>query len=53
MNKTKEVSIIIPVYNIENYLKQCLDSVINQSFKNTEIIIVNDCSTDGSGDIIT
>ncbi len=52
MNKTKEVSIIIPVYNIEKYLRQCLDSVTNQSFQNTEIIIINDCSTDGSYNII-
>jgi glycosyltransferase involved in cell wall biosynthesis len=49
----KPVSIIIPVYNIAPYLKHCLDSIILQTFKNTEIIIVNDCSTDGSGDIIT
>lgn len=52
MNKIKEVSIIIPVYNIKKYLRQCLDSVINQSFQNTEIIIINDCSTDGSYNII-
>ena len=39
------VSVIIPVYNIgEKYLRHCLESVINQSYKNIEIIIVNDCS---------
>ena len=43
-----KISVIIPVYNVEKYLKQCLDSVINQSYKNLEIIIVDDWSTDNS-----
>ena len=42
------VSIIIPVYNREKYLRKTLESIINQSYKNLEIIIVNDCSTDNS-----
>lgn len=42
------VSIIIPVYNIEKYLSRCLKSVINQTYKNLEIIIINDGSTDKS-----
>ena len=46
------VSLIIPVYNVEQYLKQCLDSVINQTFKDIEIIIINDCSSDNSLKII-
>lgn len=46
------VSVIIPVYNVEKYLRLCLDSVINQTFKNIEIIIVNDCSPDNSAAII-
>ena len=46
-----KVSIIIPVYNVEKHLKQCLDSVINQSLKEIEIICVNDESTDSSLDI--
>lgn len=46
------VSIIIPVYNVENYLDKCLDSVINQTYKNLEIVIVNDGSTDNSENII-
>lgn len=45
------ISIIIPVYNVKPYLKQCIESVINQSYENLEIIIVNDGSTDGSGSI--
>lgn len=41
------ISVIIPVYNVENYLKRCIDSIITQTYKNIEIIIVNDGSTDG------
>ena len=47
-----KVSIIIPVYNTEQYLKQCFDSVINQTFQDIEIIVVNDGSTDNSVNII-
>ena len=43
-----KVSIIVPVYNIENYLRECLDSVVNQTLKEIEIICVNDGSTDNS-----
>ncbi len=46
------LSIIIPVYNMEKYLERCLESVINQSYKNIEIIIINDGSTDNSHQII-
>ena len=45
------LSIIIPVYNTEKYLSQCLESVCCQTYKNLEIILVNDGSTDGSGHI--
>ena len=43
-----KVSVIIPVYNVENYLRECLDSVVNQTLKDIEIICINDCSTDNS-----
>ena len=45
-------SIIIPVYNVENYLRDCLDSMLNQSFADWEAICVNDGSTDGSSTIL-
>ena len=47
-----KISIIVPVYNVEKYLKECLDSIVNQTLKDIEIICVNDGSTDNSLDII-
>lgn len=48
----KKVSVIIPVYNVERYLARCIDSCINQTYNNVEIICVNDGSTDGSLNIL-
>lgn len=45
------ISIIVPVYNVERYLRECIDSLINQTYKKIEIIIVDDGSTDNSGKI--
>lgn len=45
------VSIIIPIYNVETYLRECLDSVLTQTFTDWECIMVDDCSTDGSAAI--
>ncbi len=47
-----KVSIIIPTYNVEQYLRQCMDSVVNQTLKEIEIICINDGSTDGSLSIL-
>lgn len=47
-----KISIVTTVYNIEKYIKRCLDSLISQTYKNIEIILVNDCSTDTSMDIV-
>lgn len=48
---TPTISIIIPIYNMEQFLGRCLDSVVNQTYDSLEIILVNDGSTDSSGDI--
>lgn len=45
------ISIVIPVFNVEKYIEECLDSVITQTYKNLEIIIVNDGSTDNSSNL--
>lgn len=50
-NIKANISVIIPVYNVEKYLLECLDSVINQTYKNLQIILVDDGSTDSSGKI--
>ena len=47
-----KISVIIPVYNTKDYLYKCLDSVLNQSLDEMEILVVDDGSTDGSSDIL-
>ena len=51
MEKIK-ISIIVPIYNTENYLEECLESLINQTYFNIEIICIDDCSEDGSASIL-
>ncbi|MFP3154180.1 glycosyltransferase [Lachnospiraceae bacterium ZAX-1] len=51
MNKKELISIAIPIFNVEAYLKECLDSVLNQTYQNIEVILINDGSTDNSLDI--
>ena len=50
--KNEKVSVIVPVYNVEKYLEKCLNSIVNQTYKNIEIILVNDGSTDNSLEIM-
>ena len=45
------ISVIIPVYNVEEYIIRCLDSVVSQTYKNIEVLLVDDGSTDSSGAI--
>lgn len=48
----KKISVIVPAYNVEKYIRRCLDSLVNQTYPNLEVIVVNDGSTDRTGDII-
>ncbi len=50
--KMKKVSVVIPVYNKEKYLRRCLDSLLKQTLQEIEVLVINDGSTDGSEDII-
>ena len=47
-----KVSVVIPVYNTEEYLRQCMDSIVNQTLEDIEIICIDDGSTDGSAEIL-
>lgn len=47
------ISVVVPVYNVEKYLSRCVDSILAQTYENLEIILVNDASTDTSGEIIS
>lgn len=50
--QNKLITVVVPIYNVEKYIKQCLDSLVNQTYKNLEIICVDDCGTDNSMNIV-
>lgn len=52
MQNLELISVIVPVYNVEKYIRECLDSIVNQTYKNLQIILVDDGSTDNSGKIL-
>ena len=49
---SEKISVVVPVFNIEKYVERCAYSILNQTYANLEIIMVDDGSTDGSGKII-
>ena len=51
MEKNIKVSVIVPIYNVEEYLNECLDSIVNQTLKEIEVIMVDDGSQDSSAKI--
>ncbi len=51
MDTISKISIIVPIYNVEKYLSKCIDSIVNQTYKHIEILLVNDGSTDNSEEI--
>ncbi|MBM6691184.1 glycosyltransferase [Fusobacterium mortiferum] len=52
MNRDIKISVIVPVYNVEKYIKQCLESIVNQTYRNLEVIVVNDGTKDNSMEIV-
>ncbi|MBQ1468132.1 MAG: glycosyltransferase family 2 protein, partial [Solobacterium sp.] len=48
MNEKEMISVIIPVYNVKDYIDECMESVVHQTYKDLEILLINDGSTDGS-----
>ena len=51
IDKNPEISIIVPVYNTEKYISRCIESILNQTFKDFELILIDDGSQDRSGEI--
>ncbi len=51
MKKVADISVIVPIYNVEEYLAECLDSIVSQTKQDFEVIMVDDGSTDSSGEI--
>ena len=51
MKEALKISVIVPVYNAETYLRECLDSIVEQTYRNLEVLLINDGSTDGSPEI--
>ncbi|GLU52715.1 glycosyl transferase [Dyadobacter frigoris] len=51
MTKQTKISVIVPVYNVQNFINKCIESILNQSFTEFELILINDGSTDNSGTI--
>ena len=51
MNTNMKITVIVPVYNVRKYLKRCVNSILNQSFPVFEVLLIDDGSTDGSGDL--
>ena len=49
---SQKVSVVVPVYKVEKYINRCIDSILEQTYKNLEIILVNDGSPDNCGRII-
>ena len=47
----KKISVIVPIYNVEQYLDKCVESLVNQTYKNLEIILVDDGTKDKSGEM--
>lgn len=48
----KKVSVMIPVYNQEDYVKECLDSILSQDYQNIELVVIDDCSTDSTKEVL-